>query len=162
MVWRMPLTDTRSLSRPAITRPPDGRDAEATGTARACAVAAGAATTGALGREAVFSMAVSTSRLMMRPPGPLPCSDPSAMPCSSAMRRATGLTRTRWPPTVTLSSSRAAGVACDGATLATGALGAAETAFAATGAALPPPIVALSRLSPSSAITAICVPTFTD
>ena len=45
----------------------------------------------------LFSIACSTSRLITRPPGPVPLMLSIAMPLSSAMRRATGLTRMRGP-----------------------------------------------------------------
>ena len=63
------------------------------GSAAGAAGAAGAASAGAACGAAACGApdaAASTSAFTIRPPGPVPCSAERSMPCSRAMRRATG------------------------------------------------------------------------
>jgi hypothetical protein len=100
--------------------------------------------------------AATTSRLMIRPPGPLPRSEARSTPSSSAMRRATGLTRSlRWGSGVGVGAGAGSGVGA--AACSEGAD--AEAALVGAAAGVPFATVAVS--SPFSAISAIGVPTFT-
>ena len=128
---------------------------------------AGGAALGADGAAAalgVLPAAPSTSALTIRPPGPEPVSEARSMPCASASRRASGLAFTLSPPDF------AAG--CAGAGAGGGGAG-AGVSLAGWPAPVSPPSLATGSLagggaalaeeasSPSPAIIAITVPTFT-
>ncbi len=107
-----------------------GGAASASGSGAAGTAGAGVSAGGAAG--AAPEAAASTSALTIRPPGPVPCSVVRSIPCSRAMRRATGEAFGR-PPLPSdggaagagaAAAARAAGAAAGGSAVAAGAAGA--------------------------------------
>ena len=124
---RMPLRGTRrSTGRsgaPAPGTPPAGAAARAGPLPGAvtppCGGAAGAAATAPT--EGTAFAAVSTSASVIRPPGPVPLSQPSSTPSSLARLRAAGEARTAPPDAATPAGPRSVADAARGAGAAAGA-----------------------------------------
>src|SRR5436853_7929784 len=150
----MGVRATTSYSGPATS----GRTGRSTG-AGAAAAAAGATTVPAF-------VATSTSRRMIRPPGPVPWMSRRSSPAWAATFRASGETRRR--SATGAAGTAAAGAPTTGAGAATGATlvgagaaGAGETAGAAlaAGAGRPASASTGAMSSPGPAITPIRGPT---
>src|SRR5438309_58293 len=152
----MGVRATTSYSGPAAS----GRTGLSAGAAAgAAAAAAGAATAPAV-------VAASTSRRMIRPPGPVPWISRRSSPAWAATFRASGETRRRSATGAAGTAAAAeltagAGAAAGATLLGTGAAGAGETAGGALAAGLGPPASASTGAmsSPGSAMTPISEPT---
>ena len=149
---RMGVRATTSYSGPAGS----GRTGLSAG---ATAAAAGATTAPAL-------VAASTSRRMIRPPGPVPWISRRSSPAWAATFRASGETRRRSAtgaavPATAGALTTGAGAATGATLFGAGAAVAGETAGAALAAGLGPPARASTDAmsSPGSAMTPISVPT---
>ncbi len=92
-------------------------------------------------------IAASMSRLMIRPPGPLPCSRCSGMPLSRAMRRASGDALTRSPSPSPARPVATGGFAGSGATV----FSAAGVSAVALSAAWEVSVAACSAVGPAAA-----------
>ncbi len=100
---------------------------------------------------------VSRSRLMMRPPGPVPVTLRRSMPSSPAMRAATGDALSRPPGAGAAASAATAAAAAAGAGASAATAGAAGADAAGAGAGFRPN-AARSTCSPASPMTPIGVP----